>query len=125
LTAGDIIERTPGQSVTPDGKVAVNVMSSKDGDCPADFSTQVDLAILQDMQNQFREQVAAGMSSLASNQGKSGLPSGPAAGARRNIESQAPSNANSDAEAKDLVAKLNQEADQTETQIRQAANGGQ
>jgi len=122
LTAGDIIERTPGQSVTSDGKVAVNVMSSKAGDCQADFATQIDVATLQDMQNQFNAQIASGIESLASNQGKGSLPSGPAANPRRNAAGEASPDASNDAE---LVTKLNQEADQTEADMRNATNGGQ
>jgi hypothetical protein len=124
LTAGDIIERTPGQPVTSDGRVAVNVMSSKAGDCPADFATQLDIATLQDMQNQFRAQIASGMESLANNQGRGGLPPGPAANPRRSADGQAPPNATNDAQARDFVASLNQEADQTEENIRQTANDG-
>ena len=122
LTAGDIIERTPGQSITSDGKIAVNVMSSKPGDCPAEFATRIDVAVLQDMQNQFKEQLASGMATLASNQGKA-LPAGPAANPRPTSDGQAPPNATNDVQARELVAKLNQEADQTEADIRRTAAG--
>jgi hypothetical protein len=125
LSAGDIIERTPGQSVTTDGKVAVNVMSSKAGDCPADFATQIDVATLQDMQNDFKKQIASGMETLASNSGKGGLPASPAANPRPNADGQAPPNPSTDAQSRDLVAKLNLEADQTEADIRRTAGGGQ
>ena len=124
LSAGDIIERLPEQPITSDGKVAINVMSSKPGDCPANFGTQLNLATLQDMQNQFREQLASGMESLASNQGKR-LPAGPPAGSRLNPDGQAPPNPTNDLQSRDLVAKLNLEADQTEAEIRKTAGGGQ
>jgi hypothetical protein len=118
LSAGDIIERTPGQPITSDGKVAVNVLSSKRGDCPADFATLLDVATLQDMQNQFREQINSGLGTLASNQGKGGLPSGPAADPRLNADGQAPA----DPQARDLVAGVDRDADQTEAEVQQAAN---
>ena len=113
LSAGDIIERTPGQSITSDGKVPVDVMSSKAGDCPAEFLTRINVATLQDMQNDFKNQIASGMQTLASNSGK-GLPAGPAANPRPSADGQAPPNPANDAQARDLVVKLNQEADQTE-----------
>ena len=122
LSAGDIIERTPGQPITSDGKVPVDVMSSKAGDCPAEFLTRIDVATLQDMQNDFKNQIASGMATLASNSGK-GLPTGPAANPRPSADGQAPPNPTNDAQSRDLVAKLNVEADQTEADIRQTANG--
>jgi len=122
LSAGDIIERTPGQPITSDGKVPVDVMSSKAGDCPAEFATQIDVATLQEMQNQFKEQIASGMQTLASNAGKS-LPAGPAANPRPNADGQVPPNPTNDAQARDFVVKLNQEADDTEADIRKTANG--
>ena len=121
LSPGDIIERTPGQPITSDGKVAVNVMSSKPGDCPTDFATQIDIAALQEMQNEFREKVDAGLASLANNQGKGGLPSGPAANPTPSALGQAPP----DPQAQSLVAGANQQADQTEAEVQQAASGGQ
>ncbi len=123
LSAGDIIERTPRQPIGPDGKVAVDVMSSKAGDCPADFATQIDLATLQDMQNRFREQLASGVESLASNEGRGGLPSGPSASPRLNPEGQAPPS--NDVETRNLIASADQEANQTEADVQQAAIGNQ
>jgi hypothetical protein len=125
LTAGDIIERTPGQPVTSDGRVAVNVMSSKAGDCPADFATQIDIATLQDMQNQFRAQIDSGMQNLSNNQGRGGLPPAPAANPRPSADGQAPPNPANDAQARDLVNNLDREADQTEQNIQQATNDTQ
>ena len=121
LSAGDIIERTPGRSMTPDGMIEINVMSSKPGSCPADLAAQVDVAALQEMQNQFREQIASGMDSLANNQGRSGLPTGPAANPTRNAEGSA----DADPDAARMIADLNQEATQTEADVTQAASGDQ
>ena len=79
LTPGDIIERK--SDVGPDNTVAVEVVSSKPGDCAAPSATAVEFVQLQEMHNQFREQIDSGLKMLAENQAK-GLPNGPAAGAR-------------------------------------------
>jgi hypothetical protein len=80
LTPGDIIQRK-GKAVESDGTVAVEVVSSKSGDCPAESAAAVQLADLQEMHNQFREQIDSGLKMLAANQAN-GLPNGPAAGGR-------------------------------------------
>jgi len=77
LTPGDIIERT-NKDVSPDGTVPVVVVTSKPGDCVRDSQTAVDLGQLQEMQNQFHEQMDSGLKMLAENQAR-GLPNGPAA----------------------------------------------
>jgi hypothetical protein len=118
LTPGDVIERT-GRGVTDDGKVAVHVLNSKAGDCPAGFATALDAAALQDMYTQFQEQIASGLDTLAKNRGQGGLPPSPAANPRPVADGQAPA----DADAKDLLAKQAQDADQTEAEINQDAAG--
>lgn len=82
LTAGDIIERR-GKDAGSDGNVAVEVVSSKKGDCPADSSApvQVQLADLQEMHNQFRQHLDSGLKVLADGQAK-GIPAAPAANKR-------------------------------------------
>jgi len=120
LTPGDIIQRT-GRNVTADGQVPVNVLDSMEGDCPVGFATALDVGVLQDIYNDFRAQVSAGMEQLASDQGKGGLPASPAADPQQAPEG----NASVFAGARDLLAKLVQTADQTETEISQAFSGGQ
>jgi hypothetical protein len=73
LSPGDIIART-GTSITDDSEIAVVVMSSKPGDCPVDSAAAVDLAALQEMHNQFRQGIDAGLAELTRNQGRRGLP---------------------------------------------------
>jgi len=120
LTAGDIIERT-ARGMTPDGKIAINVLNGKDGDCQADTASTIDLATLQDMQNQYREQLAAGAGKLAQSEGQS-LPSGPPAGNPRQVaEGQAPAAA----DAQSLVSQQNQDADRTDSEIKQSVGGAQ
>jgi hypothetical protein len=93
--------------------VPVSVLNSKDGDCPVDLATALDVSALQDTHNEFREQISAGMEKLARNQGKAGLPAGPAPDPRQVAEGQA----SASADAKDLLAKQVQEADRTESEI--------
>ena len=115
LTGGDVIYRTG--DLESDGTVGVTVLNSKPGDCKANSIAAVEVATLQDMQNQFRQQIAAGMDTLASQQGKGSIPSGPAASPTQVAEGQA----QPAPDAQTALAQLNQEADQTETEIRQAA----
>ena len=117
LTAGDILFRTGDLQ---GDKVQVTVLNSKSGDCLANSVTAVDVAALQEMQNQFREQIADGMATLASNQGKGGLPTGPAAHPIQVPDGQV----QPAADAQSLVMGLIQEADQTEAEVKQASSGG-
>jgi len=89
LTPGDVIERT-GDSLGAGNKVGVKVVSSKAGDCPANTSQQMDVVALQEMSNQFHEQIDAGLSTLAASGGQAELPPAPAAGARTVAEGTAP-----------------------------------
>jgi hypothetical protein len=80
LTPGDIIERR-GKDVDADGNVRVEVVSSKPGDCTSDEDLKVKLADLQEMHNQFRENIDSGLKVMAENDGK-GLPKAPNAEVR-------------------------------------------
>jgi hypothetical protein len=116
LTPGDIIQRK-GQTVTAEGGVEVEVVSSKAGDCAADSRAAVQLADLQEMHNQFREQLDSGLKMLAENQAKP-LPNGPDAGARPVAEGTADPLADA---ALELAAQEN-DAAKLEAQVR--AGGG-
>ena len=120
LTPGDVIERT-GRNVSADGQVPVGVLDSKEGDCPVDFASALDVNVLQDMYNDFRAQISAGLEKLASNRGQGGLPAGPAADPQPVPEGQAPALTG----ARGFLAKLAQDADQAEGAISQVFNGGQ
>ena len=114
LTPGDIIQRK-GKDVTADGGVMVEVVSSKPGDCDADSGATVQLADLQEMHNQFREQLDSGLKMLADNQAK-GLPNGPAAGTRPVAEGTAvPA-----PDAESQLATQETDAAKLEAQVRQA-----
>src|SRR6266446_692969 len=126
LSAGDVLRRMDN---APDSgnTVGVMVLSSKKSDCGMDSSPRVQVADLQEMHNHFREQLDNGLKTLADNQGKKGIPSGPAAGGRKNPDGTAAPD-----DAAVVAAKLKQqqqEADQTEKEVQQAAsspsgNGG-
>ena len=113
LTPGDIIQRK-GQEASADGGVAVEVVSSKSGDCAADSRAAVQLADLQEMHNQFREQLDSGLKTLADNQAK-GLPKPPAAAPRTVAEGTADPAPGAEAQ---LVAQET-DAAKLEDQVRQ------
>jgi hypothetical protein len=71
------------------------------------------VATLQDMLNQFRAQDSAGMNRMANGDAK-GSPAAPPAGAKPSAEAQPVP-----AAARDAQARLDREADQTETPIQQ------
>jgi len=120
LRPGDVLNRT---EVTPDKEntVAVQVIKSQKSDCAAGSAPRIQVSDLQEMHNQFREQMNAGLKSLADNAGKNGLPAAPAADSHKD---NADGTAAPD-DAADLTAKLNQqqqEAEQAETEVQQVAS---
>lgn len=73
-TAGDVLVR----SGEPNGtKIGVSVVSSKKGDCAIGTNADVEIGDLQEMHNQFREKLDAGLKTMADNSGKNGLPKAP------------------------------------------------
>jgi len=119
LSAGDVLRRMDN-APDSDNTVGVLVLSSKKSDCGMDSSPRVQVADLQEMHNHFREQLDNGLKTLADNQDKKGIPSGPAAGGRKNLDgTSAPD------DAAVVAAKLKlqqQEADQTEKEVQQASS---
>lgn len=113
LTPGDVIQRK-GKELTPDGGVATEVVASKAGDCAADSTATIQLAELQDMHNQFREQLDSGLKMMADNQAQ-GLPSVSNAGARPVAEGTA----NPVVDAESQLASQDADAVRIETQVRQ------
>ncbi len=76
LTAGDIIYRV-GDTPDDDHMVDATVKSSKKGNCAVGATVGVDTGDLQEMHNQLRIQMDAGLKELAAKQGKNGLPAAP------------------------------------------------
>ena len=106
-------ETTPDQNNT----LAVNVVSSQKTDCAGGSTPRIQVSDLQDMHNQFAEQLDSGLESLAKNQGKDGIPTGPAADPRKNPDGTA---APDPAAVADLQ-KQQQEANQAEKEVQQDA----
>jgi hypothetical protein len=116
LTPGDVLQRN-SETVASDGTVSVMVLSSKSPECPASFQTAVELATLQDMHNQFRENVAAALDKLATTSGTNGIPIAPPANPQAYAEGQAPP----DEQARNLVLAQFKEADQAEEEVKLAS----
>ena len=87
LTAGDVIKRTED---TPDGDNTVStvVLASKKEDCEVGSAPRVATTDLEEMHDQFRQQLEDGLKSLGENQGKGGIPKGPAPTTKPNPEGQ-------------------------------------
>src|SRR6266851_1458108 len=117
LSAGDVLRRTDNVPDS-DNTVGVMVLSSKKSDCGMDSSPRVQVADLQEMHNHFREQLDNGLKTLADNQGKKGIPSGPAAGGRKNPDGTAVPDLTA---TKDLQDQK-QEADQTEKDVQKTTS---
>ncbi len=119
LRPGDVLNRTETVPDT-DNTVAVTVLKSQKSDCAAGTTPRIQVADLQEMHNHFREQMDAGLKTLADNQGKNGLPSAPAAASPHvNADGTAAPD-----DAATIGAQLNQqqlEAEQAETEVQQAA----
>jgi hypothetical protein len=119
VTAGDVLMRL---GTTPDenNKIGVTVVSSKRGDCPVNTNSDVDVAELQEMHNQFREKLDAGLKTLAENQGKNGLPQAPDVSTTAG-EAPPPQ---PDEDASHELENQQKDADRTEQQIQKGAPGG-
>ncbi len=119
LTAGDIITRIDDN---PDANqnVSALVTTSKRRDCPSGQKVAVSVQDLQEMHNQFRQQIDSGLKTLADNQGKNGLPKSPDTSTSAG-EVPAPSPDDVQAE----LQKQQADANQTETDVKQqvSANG--
>jgi hypothetical protein len=116
LTPGDIITRLDD---TPDNssQVRVSVSRSKGNDCRDGSTLMVNVSDLQEMHNQFREQVDSGLKTLADNSGKGGLPPAPDTGTSAGEVPSPPPDANADS----ALQAQQKAANQTEAQIQQDA----
>jgi hypothetical protein len=120
LTAGDVIKRledTPSE----DKDVQVEVKSSKKDDCKVGSKPRVLVSDLQEMHNQFREQLDAGLKKLAEKQGKDGIPKAPDTSTVAGEVPEPPPDSN----AKSELQKEVQDADQTEQEVQSAGPGAQ
>lgn len=120
LTQGDVIKRT---SETPDDdrKVSATVSSSKKSDCGVGQEIAVGVDDLQEMHNQFEQQLDTGMKELSSKQGTGGLPKAPDATPKPSDIPPPPA----DNTAAKTLEDQQSAADQTEAQVvKEAFNQG-
>jgi hypothetical protein len=76
LTAGDVVSRV-GDTPDDDHMVDATVKSSKKDECAVGATVGISVDDLQEMHNQLRIQMDAGLKELADKQGKNGLPAAP------------------------------------------------
>jgi hypothetical protein len=76
LTPGDVVYRT-GDKPDDDNMVDAIVKSSKKDECAVGATVGIDTGDLQEMHNQLRIQMDAGLKELADKQGKDGIPAAP------------------------------------------------
>lgn len=76
LTPGDVVYRT-GDKPDDDNMVDATVKSSKKDECAVGVTVGISVDDLQEMHNQLRIQMDAGLKELADKQGKNGLPAAP------------------------------------------------
>jgi hypothetical protein len=118
LSAGDVLTRIMD---TPDTNVRVTalVSGSQRNDCATGSMLAISVWELQNMHNDFAQKIEAGLQKLAENQGKNGMPAGPMAGRRGNPDGQAQPDLSASAD----LQQQQQDADNAEKDVSQAAAG--
>ena len=119
LSGGDVITRID-DTPDADGKVRVSVLSSKPNDCAVGSMPKVAAGDLQEMHNNFREQLDSGLKTLASNQGKSGLPPAPDAATSPGEVAAPPPDSSVDRSLQEQQS----EAAQVESEVQQQVQTG-
>jgi hypothetical protein len=123
LSHGDVLRLTatpPEDSAT----ASLRVVASKRYDCPAGAQVTISLQDLQEMQNDLRSQLDAGLAALRSGQGRDGLPAAPQDAmvpARPGVPGAPPADAGVDA----MLAAEQRQADQANASLEQSAFGNQ
>jgi hypothetical protein len=117
LTQGDVLRRID-DTADSNNNVSVRVVSAQRGDCSAGAQVPVAVDDLEEMNNHLREQIDDGMGQLAHNQGKGGLPSGPAGNPQANPDGQA----QPDTSVGNDLNQQQAQADQTEQDVQSAQN---
>jgi hypothetical protein len=72
LTAGDVLFRRPSAGMAADGTVDLTVVGTKAGSCNLNTPARLNVATLEEMNNQFEQQLQGGLETLAAKQ-KQGL----------------------------------------------------
>jgi len=95
VSAGDVLFRNPNATADANGDVSVTVVGSKPGGCPVNTQAKVEVATLQEMDNQFEQQLQGGMQELASKSGSGGpFPPAPGTTQQQVASGQAPPDLN-------------------------------
>jgi hypothetical protein len=115
LTAGDVVDRTDD---TPDDDrmVDATVKASKKDECAVGATVGVAVDDLQEMHNQLRIQMDAGLKELADKQGKNGLPAAPDT---KTTAGEVPAPSPDTSVGSDLEQQQ-KEADEAETEAKQS-----
>lgn len=119
LSHGDVLRLTAVPPEDP-ATAILSVAASKRYDCPAGAQVTVSLQDLQEMQNDLRAQLDAGLDALRSGQGRDGLPPAPRAALtppRPGMPGAPPAEAGVEA----MLAAEQRQADQAESNLAQAA----
>lgn len=119
VSPGDVLVRSD-TNVDANNALPVQVMSSQRGDCPVSTHAQVQLSDLQEMHNHFRETLNTGLKTLASNQGKSGIPAAPDTGTTTSEVGEG----TPDAGAQTELQQQEKSVDQVEAQVQKGGSGG-
>ena len=119
LSQGDIIQRTT-ETPDADGNVNVKVVASTKSDCAVGKEGPVSTDDLQEMYNQFREQLKDGMGELAKKQGTGGLPKAPDTSTVDGDVPAPPPDKNVEKTLQDQQSS----ADQAETEVKQESGSG-
>lgn len=119
LAPGDVVMR---MTDTPDAnqQVSASVQSSKKADCAAGQTVSIGVQDLQEMHNQFRQQLDSGLQTLAANSGKGGLPTAPDT---TTISGEVPA-PTADSGAAAQLANTQREAEAADHAVQQAGSGG-
>jgi hypothetical protein len=118
LSGGDFIART-GDEILEGNKIGISVLASKPGDCPYGSAATIEVSLLQELSNETRSQVHAAAGVLASKQGVRGIPVGPDSTLHAAPEGAAAG----DASAESQLQKLQKEAEQAKSEIKEGTNG--
>jgi hypothetical protein len=118
LTQGDVIQRT-SDTLGDNNTVAIAVRGSKKDDCAVGTNAAIDVNELQEMYNQFRVTLEAGLKALAENSGKNGLPKAPDTSTTAGEVPPPTPDANVDSD----LQQQEKEADQTEADVNQGSSG--
>jgi hypothetical protein len=119
LSSGDVLTRI-GDTPDANQNVTVMVTSSQQGDCATGTQLPMSVQDLQDMQNDFRQKLDAGMQSLADNQGKNGMPNSPPP----DKTAVPDGTAQPDPDAASQLAQTDQNADKAQAEVQQSQESG-